>query len=293
MKLRGVFPPITTSFDGSGELHRSGLRHNVEKWNSSGLAGYVVCGSTGESVLLTTQEKLSVFEWVAEDADSDKTLIAGTGMESVRETVWLTNQAAARGYHAAMIRTPNYYRPYLSGAQAQVLFYRAVADESKLPVIIYNWPEVTGLDIPEEAVLELSQHPNIIGIKESSGSIEKIMRIVRDANPEFQVLAGSELSLWPSLMVGAVGAILTFANVAPRSIMVICEAQCAGDLQGARSCQDRIAEPARVITGKHGIPGLKYAMELNGYYGGPCRLPLCPLTPEARREVEGLAAGLA
>jgi 4-hydroxy-2-oxoglutarate aldolase len=283
--LRGIFSPITTPFDENGELYKSQVKHNIEKWNSTKLAGYVVCGSTGEAVLLTTQEKLQLWEWAAEYAAPDKLLVAGTGAESMRETVWLTNQAAARGYKAAMVRTPGYYKSHLNRGEGQIVFYRAVAAESKIPIMIYNWPEVTGVDIPAEAVAELSRHPNIVAIKESSGNIEKVMQMVREVEPGFQVLAGSELSLWPSLAVGATGAIVTYANAAPFSLLAIWEAHCAGDNDTARRQQNRIARSAHVVAVKHGIPGLKYAMELNGYYGGPCRLPLLPLTPEARAEI--------
>src|SRR3984957_6651674 len=166
-KLSGILPPIATPFDHKGDLYKTKVQHNVEKWNRTGLAGYVVCGSTGESIYLTTEEKLQLWEWVGEYAASDKTLMAGTGAESVRESVALTNAAAERGYKAAMVRTPHYYKNLLNNVNAQVLYFRAVADQAKIPVMIYNWPQATGIDISPEAVAILSQHPNIFGIKES------------------------------------------------------------------------------------------------------------------------------
>ncbi|MEN6537109.1 MAG: dihydrodipicolinate synthase family protein [Bryobacteraceae bacterium] len=286
MKLQGIFPPIATPFDSNGELYKAKVRHNVDKWNLTNLAGYVVCGSTGESVMLSTEEKIQLWEWVAEFAAPGRLLLAGTGMESVRETVSLTNKAAGIGYQAAMVRTPHYYKSLLNRKEAQTLYYRAVADQSKIPIMIYNWPQATGIDIPAEAVAELSLHPNIIAIKESSGNLEKVMQMIREVKPGFQVLVGSAATLWPSLTVSATGAVLAFANAAPYSTITIWEAQRARETEVARDWQSRIARASVLVTVKYGIPGLKYAMDLNGYYGGPCRLPLAPLIPDAKKEIE-------
>ncbi len=286
MKLEGIYPPITTPFDRDGNIFRAKLRHNVEKWNKTALAGYVVCGSTGESVYLTTDEKIALWEIVAEHAAPDKTLLAGTGVESVRETVELTNRAAALGYKAAMVRTPHYYKNLLNNTQAQVLYFQAVADQAKIPLMIYNWPQATGLDITTEAVARLSEHPNIIAIKESSGNLEKVMTMIREVKQGFQVLVGSAPTLYPSLMVGACGAVLAFANAAPFATLMIWQAFRMRDHAAALDWQNRIGRPAYLVTTKYGIPGLKYAMELNGYYGGPPRLPLTPLPLDARQEIE-------
>jgi 4-hydroxy-2-oxoglutarate aldolase len=286
MKLQGIFPPIATPFDYNGDLYKAKLKHNVEKWNLTALSGYVVCGSTGESVMLTTEEKIQLWGWVAEYAAPEKLLIAGTGMESVRETVDLTNRAAALGYKAAMVRTPHYYKNLLNNAAAQMLYYRSVADQAKIPLIIYNWPQATGLDIPTEAVAALSEHPNIIAVKESSGNLEKVMQMIRTVKPGFQVLVGSAPTLWPSFAVGAVGAILAYANAAPFSTIAIWEAYRAREYDAAQDWQNRIARAAVLVTTRYGIPGLKYAMDLNGYYGGPPRLPLIPPSPEAKQEIE-------
>src|SRR5215469_18005002 len=224
MKLQGIFPPIATPFNRDGEIWKVKVQHNIEKWNRTGLSGYVVCGSTGESVMLTTEEKIQLWRWVAEYAAPEKALIAGTGVEGVRETIALTNCAASLGYKAAMVRTPHYYKNLLNNAAAQMLYFRAVADQAKIPLIIYNWPQATGLDIPPDAVAELSQHPNIIAIKESSGNLEKVLQMVREVKKGFQVLVGSAPTLWPSLLMGACGAILAYANAAPYSTIAIWEA---------------------------------------------------------------------
>ncbi len=286
MKLEGIFPPIATPFDRDGNLYRAKLRHNIEKWNKTRLAGYVVCGSTGESVYLTTEEKIELWELAAEYAAPDKLLLAGTGMESVRETVELTNRAASIGYKAAMVRTPHYYKNLLDNTEAQVLYFQAVADQAKIPVMIYNWPQATGVDITTEAVARLSEHPNIVAIKESSGDLEKVLTMLREVKEGFQVLVGSAPTLYPSLAVGASGAVLAFANAAPYAAITTWEAVRTRDYPAALDWQNRIGLAARLVTVKYGIPGLKYAMDLNGYYGGPPRLPLKPVGPEARREIE-------
>ena len=292
MKLQGIFPPIATPFDHNGDLWKVKVQHNIEKWNRTGLAGYVVCGSTGESVMLTEHEKVQLWDWVAEYASPEKLLIAGTGVESVRETVSLTNHAAAIGYKVAMVRTPHYYKNLINNAAAQMLYYRAVADQSKIPLIIYNWPQTTGVDIPPDAVAELSHHPNIIAVKESSGTLEKVMQMIREVKPGFNVMVGSAPTLAPSFAVGAVGAILAFANAAPYATICVWEAHRTREPEAALDWQSRIARPSQLVTTKYGIPGLKYAMDLMGYYGGPPRLPLIPPNPQAKLEIEQAFADL-
>ncbi len=292
MKLHGIFPPIATPFNHNGELYKTKVQHNVEKWNRTSLAGYVVCGSTGESVMLTADEKILMWEWVAESAAPGKLLIAGTGVESVQETVALTNRAADLGYVAAMVRTPHYYKNLLNRNDAQMLYFRSVADRTKIPLMIYNWPQATGIDISPEAVVALSGHPNIIAIKESSGNLEKVMQMIREVKSGFQVLVGSAPTLWPSLQAGAVGAVLAFANAAPYATITIWEAHRTRDAEAGKDWQGRIARAAQLVTTKHGIPGLKYAMDLNGYYGGAPRLPLTPPSLEAQREIAAAFAGI-
>lgn len=292
IKFQGIYPPITTPFTADGEIYKAKLTYNVEKWNRTGLSGYVVCGSTGESVFLTPEEKYLCWELVAAAAAPDKLLMAGTGVESVRETVSLTNKAAEMGYKAAMVRTPHYYKSLLNRVDAQVLYFRSVADQVKIPIMIYNWPQATGLDIAPEAVATLSEHPNIIAIKESSGSLEKVMQMIRETKPGFQVLVGSAPTLAPSFQVGAVGAVLAFANAAPYATITIWEAHRTREQAAAMDWQNRISRAAQLVTTKYGVPGLKHAMDLMGYYGGPPRLPLTAVGPEAKQEIEAAFEGL-
>ena len=286
LKLSGIFPPIPTPFNHSGDIYPAKIRHNVEKWNLTSLAGYVVCGSNGESVYLTESEKIFLWEEVAKFTPSNRLLLAGTGMESVRETVHLTNLAAERGYKCAMVRTPHYYKNLLNNLEAQALFFRSVADQIKIPLMIYNWPQSTGIDISVDTVALLSEHPNIIAIKESSGNMEKLQALLKAVKPGFQVLNGSAPNLAASLRAGAVGAILAYASAAPFSCLTIAEAILKREYDAAEDWQNRIREASLLVTVKYGIPGLKYAMDFNGFYGGPPRLPLVPVNRAAQLEIE-------
>ncbi len=288
MNLSGIFPPVCTPFLDNGDFSAHKTRTNIEKWNRLDLAGYVATGSTGEAVYLNRQEKLQLWETIRAAAAPGKILIAGTGEESVRETVDMTNQAAALGYVAALVRTPHYYKGQMNKADAQLTFFRAVADQSKIPILIYNFPQVTGVDLPADWVAQLAAHPNICGIKESSGNIEKVGTMVNQCPASFQVLVGSAPTLYPNLCMGAVGAILAFANPASQACVDIYKAWKTGDHAKALAAQRHIAKASSLTGPKHGIAGLKYAMDLNGYYGGPVRLPLTPLSPAAKGEVEEL-----
>lgn len=292
MKLSGIFPAITTPFDHRGELYKVKVQHNVEKWNRTELTGYVVCGSTGETPFLSYEEKLQVFEWTAQYAGSEKLLIAGTGAESVRESVRLSNCVAGMGYKAALVLTPHYYRGMMARPESQLVFFRAVADQTKIPVMLYNFPQVTGIALEPDTVAALCEHPNIIGMKDSSGDLEGTKKFLAAAKPGFQVLTGSANTLAASLAAGCTGGILAFANAAPYTSIMIWEAHRTREFEAAEDWQQRIARAAQLIASVHGIPGLKYAMDLNGYYGGPPRLPLVPLKPEAQREIAEAFDGL-
>ena len=292
MKLQGIFPALTTPFDHEGNLYKPKVFHNIEKLNQIALTGYVVCGSTGETPLLSVDERIQLMQWVREASAAGKILIAGVGAESVHETVELASRAAALGFHAALVLTPFYYRNQMHRPDTQALFFRAVAYRSKLPVLLYNIPQVTGYDLPIDTIAALSHHPNIVGMKDSSGNVEKLAEAVRAAKPGFQVLSGSGVSFCESLPAGASGAILAIANPLPYACITVWEAFRTREHEAARDWQSRIAPASRLIAAKHGIPGVKYAMDLNGYYGGPPRLPLLPPAPEAKAEIEAAFDGL-
>jgi 4-hydroxy-2-oxoglutarate aldolase len=292
MKLQGIFPAIATPFDNKGELYKIKVQHNVERWNLTALSGYVVCGSTGESVLLAADEKLRLFEWVAQHAKPEKTLIAGTSADSVRECVLMTNRAAELGYKAALVLPANYYKAVFGKPESQLLFFRAVADQTKIPLILYHFPQVSGIDLLPETVAALATHPNIIGMKDSSGNFEGTKKFIAAVPKEFQVLTGSANALAPSLAAGCAGAVLALANALPYACISIWEAHRSREAEAAADWQKRISPAATLIASTYGIPGLKHAMDLMGYFGGPPRLPFVPVGPVAQAEIAKSFDGL-
>ena len=292
MKLPGIFPALTSSFDHEGKLYKAKVIHNIEKLNQVALTGYTVCGSTGETPLLSTEERLQLMEWVSQASAPGKTLIAGVGAESVHETLRVANRAADLGYHVALALTPFYYRGQMHKPETQALFFRAVADQSKIPVLLYNIPQVTGYDLPVDTIAELSQHPNIIGMKDSSGNVEKLKQTVKAVKPEFQVLSGSGVSFGEALEVGAAGAILAIANALPYACVTIWEAFRSRQQEACKDWQTRLLPASKIIAAKYGIPGLKHAMDLTGYYGGPPRLPFVPPSNEGKAEIAQAFNGL-
>ena len=371
MLLSGIFPPITTPFYADGEVYYKKIESNVERYSRTPVAGIVVQGSTGEAILLSDQERRDVLKAAIAAAAPNKVMIAGAGVESAKETLRLADYAAELGYDAAMVRTPHYYKKQMLPANL-LAFYRTVADRSALPIIIYNFPQATGYDIPAEVVIELAGHPNIAAIKESSGNLDKVKQMVvgtrhvkrqatvtetfeavtprmlkaaaaesekqsRElvsvaslANPAeavekrgpspvhegsatkpsssavtvvgklktrqkevgFQVMVGAAHQLEPSLGLGAVGAILAFACPAPMACYEIYAALKDGDNALAREKQERVKLAAQRVVGELGVPGVKYAMDLNGYFGGASRLPFLPLNADQKAEIEKLMAGI-
>ena len=353
MLLHGIFPPITTPFYPEGNVYHKKLEANVERYSRTPSAGIVVQGSTGEAILLSDQERRDVLKTAIAAASPNKVMVAGTGVESASETLNLTEYAAELGYDAAMVRTPHYYKKQMLPAN-MLAFFRTVADRSPLPIVIYNFPQATGYDMPSEIIVELADHPNIIGIKESSGNLEKVKKIVdgtrhikraatvtdtfdavtprmlkvaatdasnggqlvsvealsgatkpssaavtvvgklktRQKEVGFQVMVGAAHQLEPSLAMGAVGAILAFACPAPMACYEIYAALKEGDAELAREKQERVKLAAQRVVGDLGVPGVKYAMDLNGYYGGASRLPFLPLTSDLKAEIETLMAGI-
>ena len=290
--IQGVYVPTASPFNHESEIYPTKVRFNIEKLNKLALAGYVVGGSTGETPFLSSDEKLQQWELVASAAAPGKQLIAGTGVEGVRETVALTNRAAGMGYTAALVINPHYYKGQMMKEGAQCLYFNAVADQAKIPIIVYNIPQNTGIDLSVEDIVRLSDHPNIVGLKESSGNVEKVKRLCGEVRNKFQIAVGSAPTFLAALEAGAVGGIFALANAAPYSVITVWEAFRTREFEAAANWQERIRRPAELVTVKHGVAGLKHAMDLNGYYGGPVRLPLRPLAPEARAEIDEAFASL-
>ena len=285
IKLSGIFPALATPFDYEGTLYKAKIFHNVQKLNDVALSGYLVCGSTGETPLLSVEERTTLMAWVKEASAEGKTLIAGVGAESVAETIRLSNIAAGLGYHASLALTPFYYRHQMHRPDTQALYFKAVADQSKIPVLLYNIPQVTGYSLPAQTVAELSHHPNIVGMKDSSGDLMNLKNTAAVVKPGFQIVSGSGANFWDALQLGASGAILAIANALPYACITIWEAFRRREPEAGADWQARIAHAAQIVGGKHGIAGLKYAMDLNGFYGGPPRLPLTPVSKAAEEEL--------
>ena len=245
----------------------------------------MVGGSNGEFVLLTPEERLSVVELVRGAADRARLVIGGAGAESTKESIQLATAMAARGVDAVLVVSPSYYKSQMTAA-AYVEHYTRVADASPVPVILYNVPANTGINIPLDAVVELAQHPNIAGMKDSGGDIVRMSEVLRQVPGDFQVLAGSASFLLPALSVGAVGAVSALANVAAPQLASLMEAFQAGNLAEARALQHLMMAPNRAVTAQFGVPGLKAAMEMVGFYGGPTRGPLIPLSDDDRSSLE-------
>jgi len=274
-KLYGIFPPITTPFV-NGELAIDKLQENILKWNNTQLSGYVVMGSNGEAVFLTREEKLTLVEATKKYSSNEKIIIAGTGTDSIKETIFLTNESASRGADFALILTPSFYKSEMKH-QSYVKYFSMVADKSKIPILIYNVPKFTGVDIEVETVAELSKHQNIIGIKNSSENGRQNIEFVANTHKDFSVIVGTASMLFNGITCGAVGGILALANIAPNQCVQIQKLIEEKKYDDALNLQQKMIPVNKAVTAKYGVAGLKAAMDYLGYYGGEVRAPLSSL----------------
>lgn len=286
-KIFGVMPPIATPFDADGDVSLEHLASNLARLLETGLHGFVVFGSNGESVMLSQQEKLRVLEAARAAIPTDRLLIAGTGAESVRETLALTKHAAELGADFALVVMPHFYRGQMN-AQTWSHYYRALADASPLPILIYNVPANTGMDMDASTALELAEHENIVGIKDSSANVLKMGEIVRFAPSHFTVLVGTGGALFPALSIGAKGVVPALGNIAPRECVAIYDLFQQGKFDAARDLQLRMIRPNAAVTSRWGVPGLKAALDELGYYGGMPRAPLLPLPASEREKLRAI-----
>ncbi len=283
LELKGVMPPIATPFI-NDEIAFDKLAENISKWNKTNLSGYVVFGSNGESAFLTREEKLKLIEAVKEYLSADKKLVAGTGSDSIKETIALSNEAAKRGADAALILTPSYYKSQMKG-EAFVKYFTAAADAITIPVLIYNVPKFTGVSIEPETVARLSEHPNIIGIKNSDENIAHLSEIIHLTPKNFITIVGTASILYAGLCAGAVGGILALANIAPDKCVRIVELFDQGKLDEAKNLQMSLLAANKAVTAKYGVPGLKAALDLTGFFGGMPRSPLSYVNEEQRKDI--------
>jgi len=291
MNLNGIFTAITTPFDGDGALAVDRLRENISRYNRVPLSGYVAVGSTGESVLLTRAEVEQVFSAVREAAAPGRILVAGVGSESTPETISRSKAAANCGFDCVLVKTPSFFKSALS-ADALAEHYRRVADASKLPVVLYSIPQFTGVALEADLVARLAEHPNIVGIKESSGNVQRVGEIIAAVPEKFQVVVGSADTLYASLMLGAAGGILALADCLPELCIELYRAVAANQTPNAQDLNRRILPASKKIVRQMGIAGVKCAMDYRGYYGGPVRGPLLPLTAAQKNEIEAVVNSL-
>jgi len=289
IRLEGIFPPIPTPFDASGELDTSALLGNLKHWSSFPLAGFVVLGSNGEFAHLNECETQQILETARKGIPADRLMIAGIGRASTRETIRWSRHATAAGADAVLVLPPSFFRKQMT-SEVLVNHYRAVADESQRPVIVYNMPACTGIDLDAETILALADHENVVGLKDSGGNVTKLGEIRHYSSPKFSVLAGSAGFLVPALSIGASGGIMALANIAPRQCLDMYDAAKQGDWSEARSIQLRMIKLNTTVTRGWGVPALKAAMDMLGLFGGDPRAPLSRLSEMRRNDLRQILA---
>jgi dihydrodipicolinate synthase/N-acetylneuraminate lyase len=289
-KLHGILLPLTTVFTDADEIDAASLRENIAAWNKTGVSGYVMLGSTGERVHLDEREYLHVIETARAAVPSDFAFIVGAGQQSTIGTIKEIRKAADAGADAVLVITPHYYRSAIHH-QTLVSYYTAVADASPVPVLLYSMPALTGIKIEPETIARLSEHPNIAGVKDSSNDIagfDETVQLCRDARADFAVMTGNGTVLFDALCAGATGGILAVGCVVPEVCVEIFRAFRAGELEHAIALQTKLTPLATAVTTRFGIGGLKTALEMAGYHGGPVRSPLQMPEERARREILAL-----
>ncbi|MDX1494626.1 MAG: dihydrodipicolinate synthase family protein [Longimicrobiales bacterium] len=296
VELRGSFLPVTTPFDPvTGDVDIVAFRSNLRSWFQHPVKGILIAGSTGESVFLDEAERVALIEAAADVVPHDRVVIAGTGTESTRHTIRLTEQAASAGADAVLVSPPAYYKGAMTPA-VLARHFRAVADASPVPVLIYQVPlRLSTLDLPTGLIGELAQHPNIVGIKDSRGKLDLVGELVEQtAGEDFDVLVGSGALLYPALEVGAAGGIMAVGLMAPAQAAEISVAFAEGRSGDAGRAQERIAPVHNAIVGGMGVSGIKAALDLLGMHGGDPRPPLSPASEDRVAEVRSIleAAGL-
>ena len=291
MDLSGIFAALTTPFDSAGSFSAPDFKHNLHRYNQTDLAGYVVLGSTGESVLLSSNETHSILATAKEAAAPGKRLLAGTGAESTAETIAKTKRAADLGYQAALVKTPYYYKPVYK-PEVYLAHYRAVADASPIPVLLYSVPQFTGVSLETPEIIALAEHPNIIGMKDSSGVVQRIVEVVASAPSSFQMLTGSASVVVPAMNGGATGAILALASAFPEKCVALFQLYRQKMYEQARELQGKLALASKRVVSENGIAGVKFVMDLRGYHGGVPRPPLLPLSEGAKAAITKVAASL-
>lgn len=287
LQLSGIYTPLPTSFDTAEKLSLGKIKENIKELSKYDLSGFLVLGSNGELVNLNDKEREQVYQAAREAIPPEKTFLAGTGCQSTRQTIELTRKAANAGADAVVVLNPFYYKGLMT-KEALKSHYFAIADAASIPVVVYNMPANSGLDMDAETIISLSSHKNILGIKDSGGNITKMGEIKIDTEDDFKVLAGSAGFLLPALSIGATGGILALSNIAPQQCIDIYKNFIDGKIEAARKIQLSIIKLNNAVTRKWGIPALKEAMNQKGLYGGTARKPLLPVNGEVKEKIRKL-----
>jgi 4-hydroxy-2-oxoglutarate aldolase len=285
-KFKGIFAALTTPFR-RDEVAEDLFKDNIEKYNSFDLAGYVVGGSSGESVLLSDDECASLVKTAVQSAAPGKIVIAGTARQSTRHTIDFTNRAADLGAQAALIVFPHYYKNLMTG-EALKTHYLAIAAKSKIPIIVYSIPQNTGILPSPDLFIELSQHPNILGVKDSSGILSFFAEVFPKMAAGSIYLLGAGSIIFPALTLGASGGILMLGAAAPDLCVRLHRLYLDGDWEAAARLQRALVPLNQAITGRYGIPAAKYVLDLKGWHGGEPRLPLLPLGDKVKAIMRGI-----
>ena len=289
-RLSGILAPMCTPFVDQ-EVSIENVRDNMRKYRTTSLAGYFVLGSNGENKSLIEKEKLEVLEAVVSEKAEQQVVLAGAGFESTRQTIAFSQKAAEVGADYVTIVTPSYFKKRFTD-EALIRYYRDVADAIPIPVVVYNAPGFTGMTVSNGVIENISQHPNVAGMKDTSKG--NMSGYLEAAGEDFDVLSGTVSTLFESMALGATGGVVSLANAFPEPCCQLYEVFASGDMDAARELHYRLFRLNRSVSGSFGVAGVKYAMELGGYYGGDPRLPLLPITEDGKASIQTAvrAAGL-
>jgi 4-hydroxy-2-oxoglutarate aldolase len=286
VRFKGIYAPLTTPFKDEAVFVEK-LKENIEKYNEFDLSGYVISGSTAESVYLTDNEVELLVRAAQEASTSDKHIIVGTARESTKITLEFSKRMEDLGIDATLIRTPSYFKALMT-PDALKKHYFTIADNVKVPLIIYHIPRFTGVNISPELLCDLSKHENIAGIKDSSGNMAFLDRIIPHLDPEFDYLLGAGSMLFPGILMGACGGVLALSDIATSLCIELYRLALSKELDKAKKLQHDLVPLNQALTVEFGIPAIKYALDQIGFFGGPCRLPLQPLEEPVKQKLRNI-----
>lgn len=282
MKITGIFAPVPTPFTSDGSLDIEAWKINLRIWKESALDGIVICGSNGEMPFVTLEERIILTKIASEEAEGKLMLMAGAHFPSTRETILCAKALASAGAGSLLLLPPHYFK----GDQRAILnYFFEVADNSPVPIFIYNMPANTGVDIDTETIISASQHPNIKGIKDTSGNMTKMGYLAAAAPEDFSVFGGTGNWFLPALSMGACGGTMAASILYPNTCRKIFTLFHENNVRDAMELQARLLPVSDALTRRFGVPGLKAALDSKGMKGGPCRLPLLPVSDEVKKEI--------